>query len=116
MVRNLGFDSFVGRAGGGCWSACPLIWLSGRHAIVQRDSYLGFHAANMPAGTAMMAEYLAELGLTPPQINYTLRTPQPDIRLATETDARALGFHVERVPSLLGAWRSCQSKYCLAVP
>jgi hypothetical protein len=116
MVRKLGFDTFVGRGGRGCWSACPLIWLSGRHAIVQRDSDLGFHAANVPEGTAMMAEYLAELGLTPPQINYMLRTPQPGIQMATEADARALGFRVQQVPSLLGAWQSCQAKYCLAVP
>jgi hypothetical protein len=34
IVRDLKFDTFVGRGGSGCWSACPLIWLSGRHAIV----------------------------------------------------------------------------------
>ena len=84
MVRKLGLDTFVGRGSIGCWSACTLIWLSGRHAIIQRDSYLGFHAANVPEGTAMMVEFLAELGLTPAQINYMIRTPQPDIQLAME--------------------------------
>jgi hypothetical protein len=115
-VRKLGHDTFVGRGGTGCSSACPLIWLAGRHAIVQRNSYLGFHAANALAGTAMMAEYLVELGLTQAQINYMLRTPQPDIQLASEWDARALGFRWQKVPSLFGGWRSCQAKYCLAVP
>jgi hypothetical protein len=116
MVRKFGLETFVGRGSIGCWSACTLIWLSGRHAIIQRDSYLGFHAANIPEGTAMMAEYLSELGLTPAQINYMIRTPQPDIQLAMEWHARALGFQYDKVPSLLGGWRSCQAKYCLAVP
>jgi membrane-bound ClpP family serine protease len=116
MVRKLGLDTFVGRGSTGCWSACTLIWLSGRHAIIQRDSYLGFHAANVPEGTAMMVEYLAELGLTPAQINYMIRAPQPDIQLAMEWHARALGFHWQEVPSLFGGWQSCESKYCLAKP
>ncbi len=116
MVRKLGLDTFVGRGGAGCWSACTLIWLSGRHAIIQRDSYLGFHAANAPEGTVMMVEYLAELGLTPAQINYMIRTPQPEIQLAMESHARALGFRWQQVPSWFGGWRSCQSKYCVAVP
>ena len=116
MVRKLGLDTFVGRGGTGCWSACTLIWLSGRHAIIQRDSYLGFHAANVPEGTAMMVDYLSELGLTPAQINYMIRTPQPDIQLAMESHARALGFRWQTAPSWFGAWRNCQAKYCLTVP
>lgn len=104
MVRKFGLDTFVGRAGVGCWSACPLIWLSGRHAIVQRNSYLGFHAANVPEGTATMAQYLRELGLTEQQIGYMLRTPQPEIQLATEHDALTLGFRPQVVMSLFGAW------------
>jgi hypothetical protein len=93
-----------------------LEWSSARHAIVQRNSYLGFHAGSGPAGTVEMAEYLAELGLAPAQINYMLSTPQPGIRLASERDAKALGFRWQTVPSLFGGWRSCQAKYCLAVP
>ena len=30
MVRKFGLDTFVGRGSIGCWSACTLIWLSGR--------------------------------------------------------------------------------------
>lgn len=117
MVRKLGLDTVVIRRSIGCLSACPLIWLSGRHAIVERNSYLGFHAANRPEGTAIMARYLAELGLSQQQINYMLRTSQPDIQLATEADAVALGFRPQVVSSWFGAWRSsCQAKYCLAVP
>lgn len=116
MVRNLKLDTFVGRGGTGCYSACPLIWLAGRHAIVQRNSFLGFHASNMPEGNALAAQYLRELGLSDGAIQYMLSTPNYDIRLATEPDASALGFRWQTVPSLFGAWRSCQAKYCLAVP
>jgi hypothetical protein len=67
-------------------------------------------------GTEMMVAYLREIGLTPPQINYMIRTPQPEIQLAMEWHARALGFHYQQVPSLFGSWQTCQAKYCLAVP
>lgn len=116
MVRASGLDTFIGRASDGCFSACTLIWLSGRRAIIQRNSYIGFHAANTLEGTEKAAAYLAELGLTPAQINYMLETPQPDIQIGMELHARALGFHYQEVSSLFGAWRSCQAKYCLAVP
>lgn len=54
--------------------------------------------------------------LTPGQINYMLRTPQPGIQLASERDAKELGFRWQTVPRLFGGWQSCQAKYCLAVP
>lgn len=116
QVRKLGLDTFTGRAGQGCSSACPLILLSGRRVIIQRGTRVGFHAANMPEGTQMAAEYLASLGLTPKQINYLLSIPNDHIWFPTPADAAAMGFHWQTVPSLFGAWRSCQAKYCLAVP
>jgi hypothetical protein len=116
QVRELGLDTFTGRGGQGCSSACPAILLSGRHVIIQRGTLVGFHAANMPEGTQMMAEYLAILGLTPKQINYLLSTPNDDVWYPTPIAAALMGFHWQTVPSLFGAWRSCQAKYCLAVP
>jgi len=115
IVRARGLTTFVGRAGL-CASACPLIWLSGRHAVIQRNSYLGFHAGSGERGTAMMESYLRELGLTADQIRYILGTPQPLTRPATEYDASALGIRPQLVSSLLGAWKSCRAKYCLAIP
>jgi hypothetical protein len=115
MVREHKLDTFLGR-GGQCSSACPLILLSGRHVIVQQYSILTFHAANMPEGTMMMAMYLDEIGLTPRQIDYMLRTPPPGFQMASPADARALGFQFDKVSSLFGMWRNCQTKYCLAVP
>jgi hypothetical protein len=51
----------------------------------------------------MMADYLREVGLTPHQIDYMMRTAQPGIQLATEADASALGFHVQIVLNLFGS-------------
>jgi hypothetical protein len=45
-----------------------------------------------------------------------IRTPQPEIQLAMEWHARALGFHYQEVPTWFGGWQTCQAKYCLAVP
>jgi hypothetical protein len=120
MVRARGFMTLVGRAGF-CASACTLIWLSGKHAVVQRNAYLGFHAAAVNGqfsaeGTAYVASYLRELGLTPAQIQYAVGTPQPLIRVATERDAMALDIHPQVISSLFGIWRSCQAKFCLAIP
>jgi hypothetical protein len=117
IVRARGFTTVISRAGP-CASACPLIWLSGRHAIIQRNSYLGFHAGSSELGTGVMQAYLKELGLTADQIRYMLGTPQPLTRLATERDAIALGFRsqIQTVSSLLWLWRNCQAKYCLAIP
>ena len=54
IVRQRGYMTLIGRAAY-CISGCTLIWLSGRHAIVQRDAVLGFHAAATPDGTAHTA-------------------------------------------------------------
>jgi hypothetical protein len=63
-----------------------------------------------------MASYLREIGLTPAQIQYAVATPQPLIQVATESDAVALGIRPQVVSSLFGIWRSCQAKFCLAIP
>jgi len=115
-VRKLGLDTFAGRGGQGCSSACPLILLAGRHVIIQRGTPIGFHASNVAEGTQVMAEYLADLGLTPKQINYLLSIPNDTMWFPTPADAAAMGLRWQTVSSLFGAWQSCQAKYCLAVP
>ncbi len=119
MVRAKGFDTRI-TIYGGCASACTLIWLSGRHAIVQRNSLLGFHAASLngqysPEGTAIVADYLREIGMTAGQIDYMTSAAPSDVQWATEGDALALGFRVQVVPSL-GGWNSCNWRFCLAIP
>ena len=63
-----------------------------------------------------MAKYLADLGLTPKQINYLLSIPNDTMWFPTPADAAAMGLRWQTVSSLFGAWQSCQAKYCLAVP
>jgi membrane-bound ClpP family serine protease len=116
QVRELGLDTFAGRAGEGCSSACPMILLSGRHVVIQRGTPIGFHAATGPEGTQAMAEYLSFLGFTARQINKLLSIPNDQGWFPTPADAAAMGFSWQTVPSLFGGWRSCQAKYCLAVP
>ena len=116
QVRKLGLDTFGGRGGQGCSSACPLILLAGRHVIIQRGTPIGFHASNVAEGTQVMAEYLADLGLTPKQINYLLSIPNDTMWFPTPADAAAMLLRWQTVSSLFGAWQSCQAKYCLAVP
>jgi hypothetical protein len=104
-----------------CASACTFIWLAGKHSIVQRDAFPGFRGVAVngnpsPEGNAFVASYLREIGMTPAQINYALSTPQPAIQVASEADAMALGIHLQPVPSLLGAWRACSARFCLAIP
>jgi ATP-dependent protease ClpP protease subunit len=116
QVRRLGLDTVLGRGGTGCSSACPMILLSGRHVIVQRNALLWLHSADIPQGTAMAIDYYRELGLTPAQIAYIVSTPYPAARMARQAEVAALGFQWQTVPSLFGGWRSCTAKYCLATP
>lgn len=120
MVQARGLTTFVGRLGQ-CSSACTLIWLSGRHAVIQRNSYLAFHAPSVnghysPQGAAVVASYLRELGLTEDQILYVIGTPPALAHRATEAEVAAIGIHPQVVSSLLGAWKGCSAKFCLAVP
>ena len=119
-IKARGLTTFVGRADY-CESACGLIWLAGRHAVVQRNSALGFHATALngqpsPQGDTLVDYYLREIGMSRSEIAYILGTPQPSIQWATEADAAALGIHPQVVPSSLGAWRGCRADYCLAIP
>jgi hypothetical protein len=119
MIRARGIMTLVRRSDI-CASACTLIWLSGRHAVIQRNAYLGFHAPALPNGehsaerTAYVASYLRELGFTPTQ--YAVGTPQPFMHVAMESDAPALSIHLRVVSSLFGAWRNCAARFCLAIP
>jgi hypothetical protein len=102
-VRSYNFTTLVGR-GASCASACPLIWLSGRSAMIQQNSRLGFHAAAVdgqysPEATALMARHLRMIGLTSEQIEYIVGTKPPKIRWVTEVDALALSIGSHVVPS-----------------
>jgi hypothetical protein len=106
-----------------CASACTYIWLSGRHAVIQRNAALCFHQAYDPNThqadpefDKFLAEYLERRGLTARQA-WALATAAPpeDTRCATEWWAMQLGFQPQIVFTF-NAMGQCQSKFCLAVP
>jgi hypothetical protein len=120
IVQERGFMTLVGRKAS-CESACTIIWFSGRHAVIQRNSRLGLHAPAVKVhgklilqGYNVWASYLRKLGLSEEQILYALGTPQPLIRFATEDDAKKLGIRWDEVS--LQNWRTCSKKFCLIVP
>jgi membrane-bound ClpP family serine protease len=43
QIKELGLTTVV-NTGGGCASSCAMIWMAGRHAIIERNSELVFHA------------------------------------------------------------------------
>jgi hypothetical protein len=43
QIRKLGLTTVV-NTGAGCASSCAMIWMAGRHAIIERNSELVFHA------------------------------------------------------------------------
>jgi hypothetical protein len=120
LVRERGFMTMVWSSAG-CASACTLIWLAGQPAVIQRGSFLGFHAPAYadgqyaPDGAAFVARYLRQIGLTRAQIEFALATPQPAIHRATVGDALRLGVIPIPMPSLFGTWRVCPARICLAV-
>jgi hypothetical protein len=120
IVQKRGFWTLVGRKAS-CESACTIIWFSGRHALIQRNSRLGLHAPAIKVhgkfhlkGYNVWASYLRKLGLSPEQILYALGTPQPLTRFATEEHAKKLGIKLQEVT--LQNWKTCIEKYCLVVP
>jgi hypothetical protein len=122
LIRDRGYSTMVNRLGG-CASACPLIWFSGRHAIIQRNSLLVFHmpydARNgqpSPEAIEVVVAYLQTVGLTKSQAHFLATAAAPsDGWVATEAAAFALGFRPQIILSPLAA-RTCQAKFCLAIP
>jgi hypothetical protein len=107
-----------------CSSACTLIWLSGRHSIIQRYTPLCFHEAfdnrtgqsNEDANSYIMA-HLKTVGLTDRQASALVHAAPPSsARCATEWWASQLGFTPQIVTSILGGHRACQAKFCLSMP
>jgi hypothetical protein len=43
IIKKRGFSIVVSRNNGYCNSSCALLFLSGYHAVIQRDSDIGFH-------------------------------------------------------------------------
>jgi hypothetical protein len=127
MVRDRGYSTLVTRSSGRCGSACPLIWFSGRHAIVQRNSRLVFHMVYDvssgqvdPEGIAEVTSYLQTVGLTRARAHFLANAAAPSEGwVATEAAARALGFQYQVIDSFQvvdAGLQICQAKFCLAIP
>jgi hypothetical protein len=113
LIHEKGFATVI-EIGGQCNSACPLIWLSGRWSFIQRNSIMAFHRSTDAETDQMMVDYYHELGMTEQQIGYFMASPNNAAHLATEAEARRLGFYVQKVtPTTMD---QCETHYCLIVP
>ena len=122
--QKRGFSTAVSINNGYCGSACALLFLSGRHAIVQRNSLLLFHEGRDattgrtdPDANNCFADRISSWGVTKAQALALLNAAPPEVsRPGTEAWARSLGFQFAMVPNFLWMWRSCQAKFCVAAP
>jgi hypothetical protein len=124
LIQRRGFSTAV-TARASCVSACAILFFSGHHAVIQRNSALCFHTPydgrNGQAISGELLEFLADeikkWGLTQQQaMTLILSGPPTEVTCATETWAINLGFRYSIVPSFGTAWRSCTTKFCLAIP
>jgi hypothetical protein len=106
-----------------CNSACAWIWFGGRRSVIQRNAEMCFHQAynsktgqTSPEVSEAIVGVLKHYGLTDYQARALVNAAPPEsARCATEAWAFRLGFHPQIVPTPF-AVRTCQSKFCLAVP
>jgi hypothetical protein len=100
------FETLVpnGRA---CASACALAWLGGVSRLMGATGRIGFHApytrapgggiaSASPAGNALVAAYLNELGLPKKAILYITETPPEKLKWLGFLEARTVGIEVQR--------------------
>jgi hypothetical protein len=106
-----------------CNSACAWIWFGGRRSVIQRNAEMCFHqpynsktGQTSPEVSEAIVGVLKHYGLTDYQARALVNAAPPEsARCATEGWAFRLGFHPQIVPTPF-AVRTCQSKFCLAVP
>jgi hypothetical protein len=123
-IQKRGYNTLLQNVDGVCASACVLIWLAGRHAIVQNNGILCFHRAYDPQTGKSDIEFdryaagkLMSYGLNRQQA-WTLVTtemPDHDCQVGTKWWAVQMGFTWQTLWSLFGA-SGCSAKFCLLVP
>ena len=122
IIQRRGFSTAVSRNNGYGASACALLFLSGRHAVIERDSLLLFHegrdattGGTDPDAMNYFADSISSWGVTRGQAWALLTAAPPEgYRPGTEAWARSLGFQFQIVPNFLWMWRSCPVKFCVA--
>jgi membrane-bound ClpP family serine protease len=124
IIQKRRFSTAVSHTGT-CASACAILFFSGHHAVIQRNSAICFHMpsyaqSKQPISSQEVDELANEIvkwGLTKSQALAVLGAAPPSgIRCATERWAQILGFQYSVVSSAFGMWRSCSTKFCLALP
>jgi hypothetical protein len=94
-VRRRGIDTAIPQ-GAYCASACAVIFLSGRTKYISPGGMLGLHAASnldgsfSREGTAIMAQYLAQIGVPSRVISRMQARQGNDMYWLADADRRAL--------------------------
>lgn len=101
MVRAKKFQTV---AGGGCASACALIWVAGAERGTFDDSHIGFHSAYNAithqisgSANAIIGAYLSRLGYSYTAIHYMTKVGPESMEWLTITKANQLGIKVTKV-------------------
>jgi hypothetical protein len=124
IIQKRGFSTVVSNRMD-CLSACAILFFSGHHAVIQRNSNICFHMGidsntgrTVDTGQInIIAEGMMAWGRTRRQaLTLLYAAPSDSAYCATEAWASSLGFRYSMVPSLFTSWRSCSTKFCLAVP
>jgi hypothetical protein len=124
IIHRRGFNTAVTYQFDYCASACAILFFSGYHNVIRRNSSLIFHQVyDSRTGPDQIAiDYLADRvvawgNVTKWQIMTLLNSAGPDGGApGTEEWARRLRFQFGYVPNLFGMWRSCAIKFCVALP
>jgi hypothetical protein len=83
-----------------CASACAVIFLSGRTKYLGAGAVIGLHSASFadgradPEATAVMADYLREVGVPGATLRRMAHTAPSDIRWLTAAEKTAMGIKV----------------------
>jgi hypothetical protein len=81
-----------------CASACAVVFLSGRTRYVGDGAVVGLHSASFadgradPEATAVMADYLREVGVPSATLRRMSHTAPSDIRWLTAAEKKAMGI------------------------
>lgn len=102
QIHLAGFTTMVNHRGN-CFSACAIIWVSGKRRYLSASSNLGFHAAyrfvdgvayESGVGNAVVGAFLNEIGIGLDAIKYfTIAGPDKFAKL-TPRSARSLGIDI----------------------
>jgi hypothetical protein len=124
LIHARGYNTLVENNDGGCASACTIIWLSGRHVIIENSGLVAFHSCfntvtqqdDMKCNTEI-ASHLVRFGYTRYQAwALATATPHESFRLGTKQWAYALGFRWQTLNYAFGGANACTAKFCLLWP